>query len=190
MSLPSSPSISLSLKDYGIALGVLSLKMANILYASLVGMRVFSNSPVVTLPIGGLLSVWAVGAIHIHYSLDRIGKQYIEPLSASPPQSSHTPTLPTVRRSSCLYACCIKAPSICLDVLVNVMIIGAKGGSIASFISLGLLPYWAFYPAEPANVMLYFLETPLKFYPYFSGLLWLEYRVLEALNTWSKKDVR
>ena len=188
MSLPSSPVTPVSSTNYGIALGILSLKIANILYASILGMRTVSHSPVITLPIGSLLSIWTVGAIYVHYSLDKIGKRSINSSSSPIPQCPPSVILRHPKKSSCLHSCCIKAPSICLDAFVSAILISAKMLTFPLVILLGLLPYWAFFPTQSESVIPYLLETTLKFYPYFSGLIWLEYRLLEALSTWPKVE--
>ena len=163
-------SLSPSFKDYVLHITALTLKTVNVLYAGIIVLRAAEDAPAITIPIMGLLGIWTLGSIHTNHLLNKMTDQDTDaPITIKKTaDESVAESIPRKRKSSCLLSC-IKAPSFCLDLLPKVIIKTAKTLSLIPICSLLILPYWAFFPAQPSNLVLYGIGTTLKFYPFIIG---------------------
>lgn len=163
--------LSPSFKDYALNITSLTLKAVNTLYTSALALKVVKQTSPITFPIIGLLSIWALGGIYTNHLLNKMVSTDIDlPIAAATKieDKSLAESILNKKRSSCLLSC-IKAPSCCID-LLPIMII--KGVQFLSVIIIGLLitlPYYVFFPSQPNNLIVYGIETTLKFYPFIMG---------------------
>lgn len=170
MPMTTTVSLSPSFKDYVLHTTALTLKVVNVVYASALGLKAATEGTAMTIPIIGLLGIWTLGAIHTNHLLNKMADRDTDsPITTKKTEDeSIAESITRKRKSSCCLSC-IKAPSCCIDLLPKMII---RTVQVFSLIPLGLLmalPYWAFFPAQPSNLVVYGIETTLKFYPFLIG---------------------